>query len=162
MKSYAPLFFFIIFLCLIRWQGNTLITQYTPYGIINFELATSMTEVKQIQQLWNEKDFKLNTYIDFGFIISYVWFFFTLFKITAAAFEPVFWRNIGEVLMRLIFLAGILDIAENLFLLNHFAGNYTLASIKITFIIAVLKFLIIIVGMLYLLVSLLIISRNKK
>ena len=65
----------------------------------------------------------------------------------------VFFGRVGAILARAAFVAGFLDIAENLLMLESIAGNYTPSSLWLTYYCASLKFSIVICILLYLLIS---------
>jgi hypothetical protein len=49
-------------------------------------------------------------------------------------------RQAGLTLARVAYMAGILDIAENLLMLQTIGGNYTTASLSLTYYCAAVKF----------------------
>ncbi|MCW3087854.1 MAG: hypothetical protein JWQ78_1240 [Sediminibacterium sp.] len=71
-------------------------------------------------------------------------------------------RQIGLTLVRVAYIAGLLDIAENLLMLQTLAGNSTTTSLELTYYCAASKFTLVAIILLYLLVSLPIAVRKNK
>jgi len=71
-------------------------------------------------------------------------------------------RQLGLTLVRLAYLAGILDVTENLFMLQSITGNFASLSLKLTYYCAAIKFGLVALILLYLLVSLRVAIRKNK
>ena len=104
----------------------------------------------------------MNIWLDFLFIVSY-----TLFLSLAAAICAMKWsagimRQLGLTLVRLAYLAGILNVTENLLMLQGITGNFTSLSPKLTYYCAAIKFGLVALILLYLLVSLRVAIRKNK
>ena len=144
-----------IMILLMQWQGGGLKTAGTPLGIIHLEFADTPAKLHALLAVWDIGTVKMNTLLDFVFIVSYVLFLSLAAAYTALKWpEKTFLRKAGLFLVRVAFVAGIFDIAENLLMLQSIAGNYTNASLQLTYYCAAIKFSLIGLILLYLLTSL--------
>ena len=146
----------ISFFCLIvllRIQGADLITIKTPRGILDLEFANSPAKLNDTLAVWDSFIVKQNIWIDFLFIPTYVLLLSLVSSIASNNWRIVFFGRVGAILARAAFVAGFLDIAENLLMLESIAGNYTPSSLWLTYYCASLKFSIVICILLYLLIS---------
>jgi hypothetical protein len=145
----------IVMMVVMQWQGHPLKTPTTKLGIVHLEFADTATRLHELLAHWDNSVVKVNIWLDFFFIVSYVSFF-----AIACVYAAMKWadgstlRAAGMVLARLAFAAGVFDIAENLLMLQSIGGNYTDASLILTWYCAAIKFLVIAVIILYLLLSL--------
>ncbi len=153
----------VIMLIIMRWQGAGLITPVSPKGIVDLELATTTLRVQELLLRWNMASLKMNIWLDFLFIVSYVLFFSIATETVSNKWpDPGFMRKAGLWLARLAYVAGVFDIAENLLMLQTVSGNHTNASLHLTYYCAILKFGLIACIVVYLLVSLPTIFRKKN
>ena len=67
--------FLLVMIIVMRWQGKSLVTPMSPYGILDLEFARTGERMQQLRLFWNAKDVFFNVYMDFLFIASYTWFF---------------------------------------------------------------------------------------
>ncbi len=146
--------FFLVMLVVMQWQGSALKSNNSKLGIVNLEFADTPAKLHQLLQNWDMAIVKMNIRLDFLFIIAYVAFFALSLMQVASMWAEGFMRNTGMVLAGLIFAAGIFDIAENLLMLQSINGNYTDASLILTWYCAAIKFLVIAFALIYLLLSL--------
>jgi hypothetical protein len=151
----------IICIAALKWQGASLKTTGSPRAIVELELATSPQQVQSLLGIWDIAVVKLNIWIDFAFIVAYVAFLALSSEAFANKWNNSLMKSIGFTLARIAFVAGVLDIAENLFMLQTIAGNYSLLSLQLTHYCASIKFTLAGIVLLYLLVSLPILLRKK-
>ncbi len=159
--SIVSLFTFIMIVAM-RWEGAALKTPATPRAILDLEFADSPHRLEQVLTAWNPVVVKGNIWLDFLFIVGYV-----LFLSIAAQYAAMSWpagpfRKAGLWMARAAYLAGVLDIAENLLMLQSIAGNYTHFSLQLTFYCAAIKFIVAGIIVLYLLFSLPVMIHPKK
>ena len=145
----------ILMTVVMQWQGSALKSTVSKLGIVNLEFADTPLRVHELLEHWDLSVVKMNIWLDFLFIVSYVSFF-----AIAAVYCAMKWpdgskvRLAGMLLARLAFAAGIFDIAENLLMLQSIGGNYTAASLVLTWYCAAIKFFVVAVIILYLLLTL--------
>jgi len=90
------------------------------YGIVDFELAFKQEKVVEIFTDWGSSLMELaqkSIIIDFGFILSYVFCFSSLTLLLTKIIKGKL-QFLGLMVSILPFIAGFLDIIENLSLLN--------------------------------------------
>ena len=151
----------LIMIVLLRWQGASLITEVTPRGIVDLELVRTLSGLQQMLNVWSLSDVRINIWLDFIFIAAY-----TSFLSLAVAACSIMWHNkvmqfLGLVLVRLAFVAGLLDVAENLLMLQSIQQNVTTASLQLTFYCASVKFGSVALILLYNLFSLPLLAKRK-
>lgn len=69
-------FGFIIMLVIMRFHGASLVTAVSPRAIIDLEFADTPQRVRDLLAHWDPAVVKMNIWIDFAFILSYVYFLF--------------------------------------------------------------------------------------
>ena len=151
-----------IMIVVMRWEGATLKTPTTPRAILDLEFADNPHRLDEVLSVWSLAVVKGNIWLDFLFIVAYV-----LFLSLAAEYASMKWpegtgRQIGLFMARSAYIAGILDISENLLMLQSIVGHYTHLSLQLTYYCAAIKFIFVAVILLYLLFSLPVILRQKK
>jgi len=147
---------------LLRIQGAALITAQTPSGILDLEFANSPVKLFDALAAWDSSVVKQNIWIDFLFIPTYVLLLSLLSSIFSYRWIYVFFSKGGAILARAAFLAGFLDIAENLLMLQSIAGNYTPSSLWLTYYCASIKFSIVICILLYIVISLPVLFKKNN
>lgn len=145
----------MIMVVVMQWQGSTLKTPTSPYGIVDLEFANSSTLLQTTLTGWDLSVAKMNIWLDFVFIVTYVLFLSLAAEITAMKWAPKSWlAQTGIFLAKAVWVAGVLDIAENLLMLKTLAGNYDEMSLRLTFFCAAAKFVLVGLVIVYLLVCL--------
>ena len=119
----------IIMIVLMFLQGRPLKTPSTSLGIINLELAGNSLAVESILDSWVELSTDStdlihiaiqNTWLDFLFILSY-----TSFLITCCLWAQAKPSLTLKLLALMAFLAGVLDVFENIGMLRSLHGSIT-------------------------------------
>lgn len=151
----------ILMMAALRWQGAGLKTTTSPRAIVDLELATQPRQISQLMQVWDISVVKMNIWIDFLFIVSYVAFLAIAAEAAASKWSNQGMHIIGLTLARVAVVAGILDIAENLLMLQTVAGNFTVFSLQMTHYCATIKFTLAGIVLIYLLISVPTIFRKK-
>ena len=146
----------------MRFQGVTLKTAATPGGILNLEFANSPAKLSEVLTAWDLNIAKQNIWIDFLLIPSYVLLLSMLTAFCSNKWNKGFFEKLGSIIVRAVFVAGVLDIAENLLMLESIAGNYTPSSLWLTYYCASIKFLIVLLSVLYVLISIPVLLKTKK
>ena len=159
--SVAAIASFLMFVAL-RWQGAGLKTNTSPRAIIDLEFADKPQRLQELLFNWDLSVVKINIWLDFLFIVSYVLFLSIASEICAMKWPAGIMRQMGLTLIRVAYAAGILDIAENLFMLQSIDGNFTFTSLQLTYYCAAVKFTLAAIILLYLLVSMPVAIRKDK
>lgn len=164
MKKNLPVAAIASFLMMVvlRWQGASLKTTTSSRAIVDLEFADTSQRLHELLLNWDISVVKMNIWLDFLFIVSYVLLLSIASEICAMKWPAGIMRQAGLILARVAFAAGILDIAENLFMLQSIAGNFTVASLQLTYYCAAVKFSLAAIILLYLLVSLPLAIRKNK
>lgn len=152
----------VLMIVALRWQGSNLKTIYSPRAIVDLEFADSPMRVAELLAAWNPSVLKVNIWLDFLFIVSYVLFLSIAAEICAMKWPTGIMRQAGLTLARVAYMAGILDIAENLLMLQTIGGNFTITSLSLTYYCAAVKFTLAAIVVLYILVSLPVALRKNN
>ena len=145
--------FSLIMIIILRWQGKELITALTPSGILALEFANTPEKLSSIVSVWNQDTVRNNILIDFLFIIAYTWFFILGVAKSISQWTSRFMQQLGVIGIRMAFLAGILDIIENILMLQSINGHYSVSSLQLTMYCAAIKFGIVILLLLFIILT---------
>jgi hypothetical protein len=145
----------LVMVVVMAKTGATLKTAATPKGILNLEFAYNSDKAKAIINAWqyngttdNITVAKINTQLDFIFILFYSAFLYNACKKIAGIFNEAA-ANTGLLLANGAIAAGLLDIFENIGMLLTLHG-YTNSAIPLaTFIFSIAKWLLALAALLY-------------
>lgn len=137
----------------IIWQNYplTAATQ-TPYGIISLEMACTVEKVQKIYANWHPQltdRARVNTFIDFAYLVSYGCLLYGLVAAAARRFENTA-RSIGRFLSIGVLVAAFCDAVENVMILkilNGFTGKEIVATMSMF---AYIKFILLAAAVIYL------------
>lgn len=146
-------FFSLVLIVILRWQGKELIMPLTPSGILALEFANTPEKLTSILAIWNKETVQNNILIDFLFVIAYTWFFMLAVAKSITQWSNRFMQQFGATGIRMAFLAGILDIIENILMLQSIHGHYSVSSLQLTWYCAAIKFGIVILLLLYIILT---------
>jgi hypothetical protein len=125
MKKYLLLILLlgnVVMIVVMTKTGATLKTPATPKGILDLEFAYNTSKAAIVTTAWagdNTGAAKINTYLDFIFLLFYSLFlFFTCDKIARITKSKA-----GTLIANGAMYAGILDIVENAGMLMTLSGN---------------------------------------
>jgi hypothetical protein len=147
----AALVFVVIMIFVMRWQGQQLVTPASPRGILDLEFARTAERLRQLKLFWNPADLMKNIYLDFLFIFSYTWF------LSAAAMnlsERTGWEKTGKMVVSLAIAAGFFDILENFLMIMIYQGRFQPGLLELVYIVALVKFLMAALALVYIIISL--------
>jgi hypothetical protein len=153
----------VLMIIVMRFQGSSLKTPVSTRSIIDLEFADTSQRVYELLSRWDISMVKMNIWLDFIFIICYV-----LFLSLAAEACALQWpensmpKQAGLFLARIAYAAGIFDVVENLFMLQTVEKNFTDLSLQLTFYCAAIKFMLIAFILIYFIVSLPLVIKNKS
>jgi len=153
-------FLTIIIFFLLRYFGNPLITNHAPSGIISFELAKDNDQSIAIISSW-DLNAKVNAGlilgIDFLFLVVYSIFFSTACYLVAQKYINkinLLYRT-GLLIAKLQFVAALFDTIENIALIKLLLGSNNSIFPTIAYYFASIKFVIIAIGIIYIIIGLL-------
>jgi hypothetical protein len=147
---------------IMRVQGNSLVTELSPRGIIDLEFADTSDRLAELVAAVDLSVLRINIWLDFVFIFFYTWFLSLAAKRIALRWGPRNeFRRTGFFLGKAAFVAGIFDVMENILMLKSIGGDYTTFSLQGTFYCAWIKFMIILFILLYIMISLPRIIRKR-
>ncbi|MEI8075542.1 MAG: hypothetical protein WCH78_12410 [Bacteroidota bacterium] len=161
-KLMVAVFACIFMMAALRWQGASLKTSVSTRGIVDLELATQPGQITVLMDTWDLSVAKMNIWIDFLFIVSYVAFLALASEAVSSKWKNQGMKIIGLTLARVAVVAGVLDIGENLLMLQTIAGNFTVVSLQMTHYFATIKFTLAAIVLIYLLISIPVSIRNTK
>ncbi|WP_298507796.1 hypothetical protein [uncultured Kordia sp.] len=148
--------------CMVHFD-TLLKNDAAPLGIISFELAKTLDCSTQILDSWKTttgamQSAEWSLWFDYIFIITYT----VLLCLVIHRVRRTVWTNreslayrFGIVMIRVVVWAGILDMVENFALLQLFYGDLEPHWSTLAFVTAMIKFICIGLGILYVLIGLL-------
>ena len=150
----------IIIFFVLRYFGHPLITNNAPGGIISFELAKDINQSIAIISSWDlnaKVNAALSLGIDFLFLIVYSIFFATACYLVAQKFpnKNNWMYKIGLFLAKMQFIAALFDAFENIALIKLLHGSNINIFSLIAYYFASIKFMIIAIGIIYIIIGLL-------
>lgn len=151
--------FLLLNIVFIIWSKNFLKPLETR-DIVRFEIAKKLPVAESILQEWtNPDDTKLTKavqgiYIDYFFIILYVGGLSIASIYFSQLTGHLILKRAGRFIPLLIFGAGICDVIENIAMLNSLSGHLNSWNVWIAHDMAVTKFSIVILSLLFLMVCL--------
>ena len=153
-------FLTIIIFFSLKYFGNPLITNHAPSGIISFELAKDNDQSIAIISSW-DLNAKVNAGlilgIDFLFLVVYSIFFSTACYLVAQKYINkinLLYRT-GLLIAKLQFVAALFDTIENIALIKLLLGSNNSIFPTIAYYFASIKFVIIAIGIIYIIIGLL-------
>jgi hypothetical protein len=134
----------VTMIIVMRWQGSALVNPQSPKGIIDLEFAKTPERLLQLKLFWNYETVLQNIYLDFLFILSYVWFLATACKAVNNRRSAVF--------SALAVSAGAFDLLENFLMILVWNGRFKPSVLQMVYYVAAIKFLLagIVIGFLVL------------
>ncbi|MEI6086646.1 MAG: hypothetical protein WCR66_03580 [Bacteroidota bacterium] len=161
-KLIVAAFACVLMIAALQWQGSSLKRNISPRGIVELEMATQPRQVALLTEVWDMSVAKMNIWIDFLFIVSYVAFLALACEAVSTKWKNQNLKIIGLTLARVAVVAGVLDIGENLLMLQTIAGNFTIVSLQMTHYFATIKFTLAAIVLIYLLISIPVSFRNSQ
>ena len=154
----------LLLFLLLRFQGNNLVTPYSPKGIVSLELAGNEPATTTIISGWQNDgrghSLRNNLLIDFLFIPFYVMLFYTLCGSISVRLDSIA-AKLGVLLAFFILIGGAFDVLENLLMMLAYLGIYNTLTVKATYSFAILKFILISLSIIYVIVFGSVVIRMK-
>ena len=163
----------ILMMVVMLITGKDLQTATTPLGIIDLELASSKTAVQNIVTVWHSKGLdgkdlitkaRINTLLDFLFLVFYSLFLFSCCKALASSLaHKKNWQNILNLFAVMVMVSGLLDVVENTGMLLSLSRFSSSSIAPVTAIAAYLKWSIVVATLLVIITALMVkLFANKE
>jgi len=150
-----PLFFSFLALAIMfmvmRQDGLSLLTPVSPRGILDLEFCKTPERLLQLRLFLDNSAVVRNIYLDFLFIGAYTWFLVTASIFTINRLQ---WKKWGHWAKGLALSAAFFDAGENFLMLLVWDGRFSPSLMHLVFYIALIKFVLAGLVVLYLLGSL--------
>lgn len=149
----------------MRYLDSYLITDSSPNGIVSFELAKDFTKSRSIVNAWNNtarSAVGLSLGLDFIFLLIYA----TFIAVLISVLNNRLWQNhtfyyVGKLLFVAIFIAAFFDFIENVALIKILLGSHNEIWPITAYYFAFLKFMIILICIIYIIINGLLIPFKK-
>ncbi len=148
-------------------SGAPLKTSVTPAGILHLEFAYTADQVQHVLAAWpsGQNSFlinpaRLNTWLDFAFILSYAILLYQLCLWIAFNHPKLY--VIGKWMATSSLAAAALDVLENVGMLWSISGSISETNSIFTFTCAAMKWLIVIFVLVFILVGTIAILVKKR
>ncbi len=162
MKNWKPLLalvFVVAMILVMQTQGKALVTPVSPRGIIDVEFARTGGRWQQLLLFLNYDALMRNLQLDFLFIFSYVFFFVSVLKYFG---DRNGWTTWPPRFITMGIAAGFFDLLENFLLIMVINGRFDTGVLPVVFVIALVKFLLAGLVVLYLLRCLFTLFRPSR
>ncbi len=124
--------------------------------IVDFELAGSVPKAQAIIDAWNEND-RIRAGFSLGFDYLYMLVYSTTIALAcilaAGVLQRKAWHTVGLLLAWSLWIAALSDATENLALFTELLGNNVAPYPQVAQICALIKFGLILLGLLYVIVG---------
>jgi len=157
----------LLMVVLMAKTGATLKTPATPKGIINLEFAYTGAKASAIINSWantgainNVSVAKINTWLDFIFLVFYSLLLYNACKLLAGNFSG-FIFSMGQIIAKGALAAGICDVLENAGMLLILHGYISDVFTMLTFIFSIIKWILAFTAVFYMAVGALLIFYRK-
>lgn len=156
----------IINIITIRIFDAPLKNENCKNGIVSFELAKDLDKTVAILNSWDTNakiNMSLSLGFDFLFLLVYSSFIALLiFNINNKLWEKKFFYRFGNILIVMIFIAAFFDIIENIALIKLLLGDLKQTWSTVSYYFATIKFVIVLICIIYLLINWFILLVKKK
>ncbi len=152
----------LIMFFIMRWLGLGLKSEFSPAGIVSFELAKDYEKATQIMNAVSVAALTRNTIVDFFFIIAYTTFFFLCCKALMSHYRSLNLRKLGYFFMKLSIVGGVFDVIENTSMLITLDGNGNNITTSVSYWAAIIKFSVLAIVVVYILIATIAIAVAAK
>jgi hypothetical protein len=130
----------VVMMVVMRFMGLGLVSNSSPLGVVNFELAKTFTNATEIINAVGKRPLQWNIGIDFLFIIAYSFFFFFCCWALMNNYRSSGLKTLGLIFLELSVLVGVLDLVENIAMLITLGGYGSDISVTVSRWAAIIKF----------------------
>jgi hypothetical protein len=164
--TFTLLILVLSFIAVMRFFDAPLKNEVTPNGIVSFELAKELVVSKNILNSWDTQartSAGMSMGFDFLFLIIYASFIALLMhKLNECIWKDTKIYKLGILLIWGVFTAALFDAIENIALIKLLLGDLEQTWSSIAFYFASMKFVLLISGILFIIVSWLVKIVEKK
>ncbi|HRO47907.1 hypothetical protein [Agriterribacter sp.] len=161
-------FFFagtIFFLLLLQIQGKQLVTPLSPSGILSLEFSYRSSHTQSIVNAWESTlrgTFRINMLLDFLLIPFYGLFLYSTCGYFSVHYQTGWAQRLGVLLAFGSLLAMFFDMIENIAMSFSVHFSATAFTSAVTTTMAVIKFLLIGLALVYIILSAALMLFRKK
>jgi len=143
-----------VFIYIMQSLNAPLINELAPGGIVSFELAGELSAAKQVIGSWDIAATSyagLNLGIDYLFLVIYSATIALACFMLASGLKPQSrWQKMGYILVSAQWVAAVADMVENYALIQLLLGSYEAYWSSLALYTAIIKFILILLGIFYL------------
>lgn len=166
MLTIISLIFLIGFIVLMQFFDAPLKNEVSPNGIVSFELAKTLSKSEAIINAWDNaamNSAKNSMKTDFLFLIVYAVFISVLIhRLNNRVWKKGFAYQLGILICWGVFLVAFFDIIENIALVRLLYGDLQQLWSSIAYYFAVMKFGLLVLGILFILISFFVLPFKMK
>ena len=155
-----------IFIAIMRFFDTPLRNDVAPNGIVSFELAKQLSVSENILNSWGthaRTSAGMSMGLDFLFLIIYAFFIAILMhKLNERVWKNTKIYKLGILLIWGVLLAALFDAIENIALIKLLLGDVQQVWTSIAFYFASVKFVLLILGVLFIFMSWVVKFMRKK
>ena len=152
------LIYLIGFIVLMRFFDVPLKNEISPNGIVSFELAKTLSNSEAIINSWDAnalQSAKNSMAADFLFLMVYSFFIsLIVHRLNNRVWKKGFVYQLGILICWSVFLAAFFDVIENIALVRLLYGDLQQLWSSIAYYFALMKFGLLVLGILFVLISL--------
>jgi len=160
------LIFLIGFIILMHFFDAPLKNEMSPNGMVSFELAKTLSKSEAILTSWDTlatASAKNSMMADFIFLVVYSFFIALIIHLlNKKVWKHGFVYQLGIIIGWLIFVAAFFDIIENFALVKLLYGDLQQLWSSIAYYFAVMKFGLLLLGIFFILMSLVALLFKKR
>jgi hypothetical protein len=153
-----------VMIAVMRWHGAPLITPVSKAGIVSLELARTTEQATLIINQWQQNNLIqqaiTNTYIDFVFLLFYALFLYA-YCFFISTKQKAWAATISRTLAIAALSAGLCDVIENYCMLQLLQQSVTATYALLSWLFAVIKFVLLIAVIVWSLLNLHVLFRKK-
>lgn len=155
--TYGLLFLLVVVIAILKYFDHFLINEVCEGGIISFELSKELETAVAYMDSWGDigrNAAGLSLGLDFLFPALYSTFIALLIhKLNQRLYVGTKFYAVGIFIIWLQFVAAIFDLIENYGLIRLLLGDLDQLWVSVSYYFAIMKFLLILIGIIYILVN---------
>ncbi len=149
--------FTLIFIGIMRYFDSFLTNEVAPAGIVSFELTFDVETANAILDSWNETA-KAAAGMSMGFDFIFPFLYATLIALLVHKLNRYNWKEtsfyvVGNIVAWSLLVTICCDLIENIGMIQMLLGNVSLFWVTVASYFALAKFLIILIGIAYILIN---------
>lgn len=158
--------FLVVFIVLMRFFDAPLKNEISPNGIVSFELAKTLSKSEAILNSWDDSAIasaKNSMMADFLFLVVYSFFIsLIVHRLNNRVWKKGFVYQFGKIVCWLVFVAAFFDVIENIALVRLLYGDLRQLWSSIGYYFAMMKFGLLLLGIFFILMSLVVLPFKKE